>query len=62
MHLLVDSVRKVMWIRIGVFLEDIFASFVSICEDQPSLAWRRHVTRVSVEIARYFSFPEGLFC
>ena len=33
---------------------------MSICEDRPNLAWRRHVTRVAVEIAKYFSFPKGV--
>ena len=54
MKLLVVSVTKVIWIQVALFLEGNLASFVSICEDRPNLAWRRHVTRVAVEIAKSF--------
>ena len=47
-NLLVDSVRKVIWTKVVLFLEGNLASFVSICEDRPNIAWRRHVTRVSI--------------
>ena len=35
---------------------------MAMCEDRPDLAWRRHVARVTVEMAKYFSFPHGLSC
>ena len=57
---LVDSVTKVIWIQIAIFLEGNLASFVSICEDRPNSTWRRHVARIAVQIAKYFSFPEGV--
>ena len=40
---------------------DIFLFFVTICENRPHEAFRRHVTRVTVEVAKYFYFPHGLY-
>ena len=32
-----------------------------IYENRPDLALRKHVTRVTVEVAKYFYFPHGLY-
>ena len=34
---------------------------MAICENRPHKAFRRHVTRVTVEVAKYFHFPHGLY-
>ena len=60
-NLLVDSVRKAIWTQVVHFLDGNFVSFMAICEDRPDMTWRRHVARVSVEMAKYF-FPHGLSC
>ena len=59
--LLIDCVRKVIWCKIITFLNGNLFSFVAICENRPDLALRKHVTRVTVEMAKYFYFPHGLY-
>ena len=59
--LLIDCVRKVIWCKIITFLNGNLSSFVAICENRPDLALRKHVTRVTVEMAKYFYFPHGLY-
>ena len=54
--------RKVIWTKAVHFLDGNLVSFMKICEDRPDLTWRRHVARVSVEMAKYFSFPHGFSC
>ena len=61
-NLLVDSVRKAIWTKVVHFLDGNFASFMAFCEDRPDMTWRRHVARVSVEMAKFFSFPHGFSC
>ena len=61
-NLRVDSVRKVIWTKVVHFLDGNYGSFMPICEDRPELAWHRQVVRVSVEMAKYFSFSHGLSC
>ena len=34
---------------------------MTICENRPHEALRRHVARVTVEVAKYFYFPHGLY-
>ena len=34
---------------------------MTICENRPHEAFRRHVARVTVEVAKYFYFPHGLY-
>ena len=58
--LLVDSMRTVIWTKVAHFLDGDYISFVWISEDRPDLALRRHVARVSVEMAKYYFFPHGL--
>ena len=36
-------------------------SFVAICENWPHKALRRHVARVTVQVARFVYFPHGLY-
>ena len=61
-NLLVDSVRKAIRTRVAHFLDGNLGSFMAICEDRPDMTWRRHVARVSVEMAKFFSFPHGISC
>ena len=35
--------------------------FWVICENRPHKAFRKHVARVTVEVAKYFYFPHGLY-
>ena len=58
--MLVDCARHLSGVEVVLFLEGSFVSFMSICEDRPSLAWQGFVTRISIDAAEYFSFPDGL--
>ena len=60
LNLLVNSVTKVIWTKVVIFLEGNLDSFMSICEDRPNLAWRRHLIRVSLEAVKCFVLPDGL--
>ena len=61
LKLLIDCVRKVVWTKIIAFLDGLFCSFMAICENRPHKAFRGHVARVTVEVAKYFHFPHGLY-
>ena len=57
--LLVDSVKKLVWSKILLFLESNWASFLSICEDRPDKAWRRALIGVSLGIDKFVKLPSG---
>ena len=61
LNLLIDSVRKVIWTKIVIFLDGNLSPFLAICENRPHKAFRRHVARVSVEVAKYYYFPHGFY-
>ena len=58
-NLLVDSVRKAIRTRVAHFLDGNLGSFMAICEDRPDMTWRRHVAKVSIEMAKFFLFLMG---
>ena len=60
-ELLVECVRKVLWCKIISYLHEDYSSFMAICENRPHKAFRRHVTRVTVEVAKFFYFPDGKY-
>ena len=60
LNLLIERVRQVLCCKTITFLHDI-SFFVTNCENRPHEAFRRHVTRVTVEVAKYFYFPHGLY-
>ena len=57
--LLVDSVKKLIWCKVLLFLESNWASFLSICEDRPDKAWHRSLIGVSLGIDKFFKLPSG---